>query len=247
MKQPIGSLLGTGNVAEVFAWDDGRVIKLYREPVAKAAAFREAAIQAAVEELGLPVPAVWDVRNIDGRWGVVFDRIEGPSLWQRMQGDPSCHTSALDHMARLHVQIHACPAARFASLHAKLAADITRAEVIDERRKSALLAGLGAMPDGDRLCHGDFHPLNILGDPRRPIVIDWPDATCGQPAADVCRSYLMLRLHVEDLAVPYLDAYCRTAGLSRDPVLAWMPFVAGARLAERIAGEADRLLDLIAR
>jgi hypothetical protein len=49
-------------------------VKLYRSRAAKQVAFREAAIHAAVEALGLPVPAVWGIRQIGDRWGVVFDR-----------------------------------------------------------------------------------------------------------------------------------------------------------------------------
>jgi len=73
------------------------------------------------------------------------------------------------------------------------------------------------MPDGDRLCHGDFHPINVLGDLAQPLVIDWLDAARGAPAADACRSYLLLRLHAADLAEPYLDAYGRAGGVPRAP------------------------------
>jgi hypothetical protein len=48
-------------------------VKLYRPAAAKNTAFREAAIHAAVEALGLPVPTVWSVPQIDRRWGIVFD------------------------------------------------------------------------------------------------------------------------------------------------------------------------------
>src|SRR5262245_55079407 len=86
--------------------------------------------------------------------------------------------------------------------------------------------------DGDRLCHGDFHPINVLGDLAQPLVIDWPDAARGAPAADACRSYLLLRLHAADLAEPYLDAYGRAGDVPRAPILAWLPYLAAARLAE---------------
>ena len=55
----VGRLLAAGNVAEVFEWGS-RVVKLYRSLAAKQAAFREAANHAAVEAMGLPVPAVWE-------------------------------------------------------------------------------------------------------------------------------------------------------------------------------------------
>src|SRR5262252_2581658 len=84
----VGRLLAAGNVAEVFEWGS-RVIKLYRSPTAKQAAYREAANHAAVEALGIPVPALWAVRQIQGRWGIVFDRITGPSFAEQMRADPT--------------------------------------------------------------------------------------------------------------------------------------------------------------
>lgn len=40
----------------------------------------------------------------------------------------------------------------------------------------------------------DFHPDNVLLAARGPVIIDWPDATRGQPLADVARTSLLLRL-----------------------------------------------------
>jgi hypothetical protein len=70
MSETIGRLLAAGNVAEVaevFEWGS-RVVKLYRSPVRKPAAFREAAIHVAVAAMALPVPAVWGVLEVGGRW-----------------------------------------------------------------------------------------------------------------------------------------------------------------------------------
>jgi hypothetical protein len=68
MNETIGHLLAVGNVAEIFEWG-ARVVKLYKSTAAKPAAFREAAIHAAVEAMALSVPKVWSVQEIGGRWG----------------------------------------------------------------------------------------------------------------------------------------------------------------------------------
>ena len=72
-------------------------------------------------------------------------------------------------------------------------------------------------------------------------MIDWPNACRGDPAGDVCRSYLILKLHADEVGEPYLDAYCRVSGSSCQKILDWLPFVAAARLAEGVPGELDRL------
>ena len=83
MNETIGRLLAVGNVAEVFEWGS-RVVKLYKSTAAKPAAFREAALHAAAEGLGLPVPRVWSVQEIGGRWGLVFDRVKQASFGEQM-------------------------------------------------------------------------------------------------------------------------------------------------------------------
>jgi hypothetical protein len=107
------------------------------------------------------------------------------------------------------------------------------------------LGRLADMPEGDRLCHGDFHPVNVLGQNSRPMVIDWPDACYGDPAADVCRSYLLLKLHAEDIAEPYLDAYCNITNTPRASILDWLPYIAAARLAEDVLDDWPRLLEIV--
>jgi phosphotransferase family enzyme len=244
MDETIGRLLATGNTAEIFG-SGSHVVKLYKSAAAKPAAFREAAIHATVEALGLPVPAVWGVREIEGRWGLVFDRASQPTFAEPMLSNPDDVPRYLDSMVRLQMRVHALAAIQFAALKVTLAASIAATGFLDARRKQVLLDGIAEMPDGDRLCHGDFHPLNILGEPSRPVIIDWLDARRGDPAADVCRSYLLLKLHAGTIAAPYLDAYCGASGLAPQRVLAWLPFVAAAKLGEGIPGERDGLLEIV--
>jgi aminoglycoside phosphotransferase (APT) family kinase protein len=169
-------------VAEVFEWGSG-VVKLYRSPAAKQAAFREAANHAAVEAMGLPVPAVWGVQRIDARWGIVFDRVKHAPLAEQMQEDPTAMPHYLETLAALQARIHAQPASQFSSVKLRLAANIARVNVLDEPRKRVLLTRLADIPEGDRLCHGDFHPINVLGEVS-PVVIDWPDACRGDPVVE---------------------------------------------------------------
>src|ERR1700740_2120742 len=115
-----GRLLAAGNMAEVFEWGS-RVLKLYRSPARKPTAFREAAIHAAVEAMALPVPAVWGVVEVGGRWGIVFDRVKERSFAERMREDPSLIPECLQALARLHALIHGQPARQFGSLKSRLA------------------------------------------------------------------------------------------------------------------------------
>ena len=43
-----------------------------------------------------------------------------------------------------------------------------------------------------RLCHGDLHPSNVILGRDGPMIVDWFDASRGDPVADVARSSLTL-------------------------------------------------------
>jgi len=115
MSETMGRLLAAGQRAEVFEWGS-RVVKLCRSTGSKQVIFREAAINAAVEALGLPVPAVWSVQQIDGRWGIVFDRVSGVSFAEQMLSDPAAIPQRLQSLVHLQARIHTHVVDQFSSL-----------------------------------------------------------------------------------------------------------------------------------
>jgi thiamine kinase-like enzyme len=48
------------------------------------------------------------------------------------------------------------------------------------------------MPAGNQLCHGDFHPGNIIVTHRGPVIIDWMTASKGVACGDVARVSIIL-------------------------------------------------------
>lgn len=238
---PIGPLIGHGNVAEVYRYGDA-ALKLYRETEPKHAPFREAANLALLETTGLPVPKVMEVGQYANRWGLVITRSNESSVATSVITDPARTDAFLQNFATLHARIHAAPANGFPGQKARLADGITRTTDLPEDRKSTLLARLSQMPDGDHLCHGDFHPLNVLGHGDTTMIIDWLDASRGNPAADICRSFVLLHGFSPDLARKYVAAGISTSSLTDDEIAEWLPFVAAARLSENNPDERDTLL-----
>lgn len=236
-------LLGSGKVAEVFALGD-KALKLYRDGTAKSAAFREAAILSLIEASGLPVPRVETVAEFDGRWGVLMSRVEGTPFAPALLLSPPSRDH-LDALAALHARIHRHSVPQLPSLKGRLAANIEGAPQLDATRRRRLLSQLAALPDGDRVCHGDFHPWNVLGTPGDATVIDWLDASTGEPAADLCRSYVLISHASMEMAQSYVEAYASLSGLAMHEVWRWRAVVAGARLAEGVPDEEPALLAMV--
>lgn len=163
----LGELVGAGASSTVHAWTPGRVVKLFR-PGFEAQAAGEARRARALAAAGVPCPAVHELLEIDGRIGIVFDRVHGRSALGRRDG------AAIT--ARVHVDLH----------------DVIAPEDLPRLVDTLAERGITGLPDGDRVYHGDFHPGNILHDGAGWSVIDWSDAHRAHPAADVACSILAI-------------------------------------------------------
>lgn len=241
--EAIGALLGAGKVAETFEYGE-HVLKLYRDPAARSTALAEAAILSIVGDHGLPVPAVFAAGQYRGRWGLVMSRAPGRTLADLGLGDAALAPAVLDAMVRLQLRVHAETELRLHPLKLRLADRLRAAPHIGDALRQRLLERLQTLPDGNRLCHGDFHPFNLMGTPEDALIVDWPDATAGPPAADACRSYLLMLQGAARFAEPYLERYATASGTSRENILAWLPVLAAARLCENVPEEEARLLEL---
>ena len=102
---------------------------------------------------------------------------------------------------------------------------------------------LESLPQGDKICHGDFAPSNVIeAEGGADYVVDWSRAAQGAPEADAARTYLLFWLNGEiDGAEEYLELYCAQSGVQKSAVQAWIPLRAAERLAAGRAEEAEFL------
>jgi aminoglycoside phosphotransferase (APT) family kinase protein len=224
-------VIGQGATTKIYR-DGDTAIKLY-ENAPPGEAEKEAEKQRFARDAGLSVPAVYGVRQLGSAVALDMQLIEGqPILRPGMTADE--RNAAILTLARLQCEMHRVVAAGLPPLTGRLGSRI-QSGGLEEPVKAALLARLGELADdSESLCHGDFHPLNVLYDGSKYWIIDWVDATAGNPLADACRSYLLLRQHISRSAGVYLKAFCAEAGAKPDDVLAWLPVVAAARLSENM-------------
>lgn len=257
----IGARVGSGREAEVYAWGDDAVVKLYRPGFGGHRA--EAAALSALDGHGV-APRLIDVVEHEGRRGLVLERLDGLDMLTLLQRHPARVLSLARALAEAHRAVHAVAApASLPDLRHVLATRIEGAALPSPLRAFALSV-LDGLPDGDRLSHGDFHPGNVLVAGDQPRVIDWVGATRGVPEADHARTLLLLRWSDlpsgtpaafrallragrSVLAYQYARAYFRGSSRRSSIVEAWLTVHAAARLWEGIEAEHPALIGLVER
>jgi aminoglycoside phosphotransferase (APT) family kinase protein len=186
--------IAEGREAEVFVREDGRVLKLFREAAFAGRAERELAALGALAAAGVAAPTAHEIVAVDGRPGLVMDRIEGVDLLSRLSAQPALVFKAARTLADAHTAMHEVTApTSLPLLNDEMRERIGAATALPRPLADFALGVLSGLDQGDRLCHGDFHVGNLLGEWDAPVIIDWGDASRGDPVADVARTRLLHR------------------------------------------------------
>jgi uncharacterized protein (TIGR02172 family) len=251
--------IALGFTAEIYAWHAGQVLKLFNSGISRGTVESEANLTRIVHATGLPVPAVGEIIEIDGRFGLELERVDGISMLQALTQQPWKLRYYARQLAELQAEMHHCRVPELPSLGERLVRKIKRAEKLPENVRQAALKALETLPEDDRLCHGDFHPNNIMLSPRGPVIIDWIDASRGNPVLDVARSSLLFgRGHIPSsipgawlirilqyrLYLIYRRRYFQLNPVGQQQLESWIPVVAAARLDEHVYFDEDRLLSI---
>lgn len=247
---PNGEPIARGNTSDIWPWTGQTVVKILRPGIPSHWAAIEADIVTRVHRAGLPVPATEGVVKVDGRSGIVFERVEGESMWARMKASPERIPELIDTLVDLQVQLHQTEVVGLPDLVRRLGSKIDQAVQIpsgDRRQVQSMLAGL---PTGFALCHGDFHPANIALTDQGPVILDWFDAATGHPTADLVRSSLLMRPPTENawlrgatrtlldaLHGSYISRLVRSGLVDAAAFGPWEAVVAVARMSEPVPAE----------
>lgn len=255
--------IAEGGTAEIFAWDEDTILKLYYEETPPGEAEEEAIRASIAYEAGVNTPAVIDTITVEARQGIIFERVYGITMVDAIIANPQKLIPYAHLLAELQANVHIYTASTLPLQRQRLQEQIQNACGLPAKTKAAILADLDRLQDDIALCHGDFHPENILITDEEPVIIDWVDATQGSPLVDVARTSLILRVselppsanerrrqkvsEVRHLFYEaYLEHYTRIQSISREAIARWELPIAAARLSERVGThEKTELLKVI--
>jgi tRNA A-37 threonylcarbamoyl transferase component Bud32 len=221
-------------------------VKEFNEDYSKADVLNEALNQARVEETGLAIPKLVEVRKIDNKWAIVMEYVEGKTIAQLMEEHPDKEDEYLEKFVDVQLSIHEQRAPLLNKLKDKMNRKISETE-LDATTRYDLHTRLEGMPKHNKVCHGDLGLSDvIITESGEAFIIDWAHATQGNAAADAARSYLKLCLEGKgELASKYLRLFCKKSDTAKQYVQKWMPIVAASQTVKGRAEERELLLSWV--
>ncbi len=188
-------------------WGGPLVVRMLPSPQRAPQAAREAAVQGWSADHGYAAPRVLAVLGPDDGFDLptqVMERASGTTMLDAFSAKPWRARRLVDRLATLALRLHALPTDGFPpddstlvdhrlDLPRQVVARLDQPELAEALRRAEEL-GPRAMAGPAVVCHGDFHPLNVMVDGDAASVIDWTDAGLGPREADVARTSLLFHI-----------------------------------------------------
>jgi hypothetical protein len=187
MRGFLGEKIGEGAFADVHAWAPGQVLKLFKVGVPRRVGRHEARMTRAVFAAGAPAPEVFDEVNLEGRFGIVLTRFDGPTLLQLSRSGPMTFEQTGAILATVCISVHKTPPPPdVPSLQDWMdGASRLSGGMLPKHIAPGILSLIERLPPGDGLCHCDLHPGNVIMTADGPRIIDWDGAVRAPAALDL--------------------------------------------------------------
>lgn len=146
-----------------------------------------------------------------------------------------------------------------------LKGSISRATYLTQEEKQFIYKVLDKLPTKNSICHGDPNPGNFLIRDGKPVIIDWMNATIGNPAADIAEYIILMKYAILPPETPnsivnffnvargfileiFLDEYMKLSDMEYEEIDQWMlPVMAGKLSADGICDEEKKVLVEVVR
>jgi Ser/Thr protein kinase RdoA (MazF antagonist) len=187
MRGSLGQKINEGGTADIHAWAPGQVVKLFKEGFSSRLSQQEARMTQAVFAAGLPAPEVFGEVTLEGRFGIVLGRLDGPTLLQVTRSGAVTFAQAGAIIASLGLSVHrVSPPPEAFHLRGWMDAEFRLSgDIVPKHIASGILALIDRLQQpGDGLCHGDIHPGNVIMTADGPRLIDWTFSIRAPAALD---------------------------------------------------------------
>lgn len=230
--------IGVGNTAEVFAYETNKVCKLFYKGYPLEGVEAEYQNSRLVNEMNIPSPKAYELVEFEDRNGIIYDRLYGASLLDLLINGSEA-AEIVPQMAGLQKtmlgkQTEVCRNYK----------DFLRGFLHEENEENmAIRKQIDALPDGNCLCHGDYHPGNVWVDENGEMeAIDFMNICYGPREYDIARTYFLItqggvpegllkeqRNHIRQIQQTLGNGYLNSMRVSKEELQRYLDVIAACR------------------
>lgn len=186
-------IIGQGANGVVYRIDPETIVKVHRHPDTLPTINRERELSRAAFVAGIPTAIPYDVVVVDdGRFGTVFELLNAISMADLLiRGEYTVEDVAresvelLKQMADTEVDPNVMSSIRDDAL--TWIEDVRG--ILSDEQVEKLQKMISAIPDTNRMVHGDFHIKNVMVQDGEPLLIDLDTLSHGNPVFDLATTY----------------------------------------------------------
>jgi uncharacterized protein (TIGR02172 family) len=187
-------MIAQGGQAEVYEIEESKVLRVLRDSADEEFLKNEIEVMRILNQKGLSVPKVFGFIKIGDRPASIVERIYGDTMLKYMQQHPTKMKSNARILAKLHLELLSVREdIKLSNSKQRASTLIKLSEGLNTEEKEFVYSILEELSEGDSICHGDFHPGNILMQNNRNYLIDWFGAYKGPDLADIAHTYLLIK------------------------------------------------------
>lgn len=203
--------------------DGNCTVKVFENGCSQPEIYREAYIQTLMRSIGLNVPKVKQITEINGKTAIVSEYIRGRSLSDMMSDFPEKCEEFTELIADTQYEI-STKKASIRLLKEFITDSLSKADL----KKSELYelnALLNSFPQKEELLHGELIPQNIvITRDGTPYIIDWEYASQGDACYGHAATCISLLSDGNNQAVRYyLDTVYDKYSIASEDIVKWLP------------------------
>lgn len=265
--------IASGGTAEVYAYETDKIAKVFHDNIPDEAINHEFLVSRLISAIEIRTPKMYELIKSTKQRGYIAERIIGRSMFDYIMKQEGDIKELLHQFTCTHYQLHNIlysnkldfsANTKLLSTHEWLKQRISWTNDLTGKEKIELYKELYELPDGNSICHNDYHPGNLIitEDTDEICIIDWCDVSIGNPLADVARTILAFSPTQLPTEIPpevqsmlqegrklmkelYIKEYSELSDMNLLELDKWIPIVAASRLFCEGESSKDYLLYVI--
>lgn len=194
-------VIGRGAEGTVYRLDPETIVKVYGKWMSVEAALGEKRRAQAAFLEGIPTAISYDVVDVDGCAGVVYELLDARNLDELVETEPERRDELIAQFARLLKECHQVELdpSKFDN-NRRIALDALKHledGLCTPEETKKILAVVDNVPDTRHFCHGDAHVGNVMVQGDEMLFIDMAHIGMGHPVFDLMSMFQLFKLQAE--------------------------------------------------